>query len=76
MCEPIGVCMCFLGEYAQECERVQAGPGGLGDKVPTGLCGCIRFCQAAGRGLCRHRWAGEQSVENNSSVWRAVIARG
>ena len=30
VCEPVGVCMCFLGEFAQECEHVQAGPGGAG----------------------------------------------
>ena len=27
VCGPVGVCVCFLGEHAQECGRVQAGPG-------------------------------------------------
>ena len=36
VCEPVGVCVCFLGEYAQECKRVQAGPGEGTSAAPAG----------------------------------------
>ena len=56
MCGPVGVCVCFLGEHAQECGRVQAGPGeGTGAAPAVGTAPLLRLRRTQGQvvGACR-----------------------
>lgn len=71
MCQPVGVCMCFLGEYAQQCELVQAGPGGVGRGTRC------RLAYVAASGSAR--LLGEGRVDTGgqeSHQWRIIPVSG